>query len=67
MVQIVGKNLKVLWIDAHPDINTYKASNTKNYHGMPLSFLTGLDRDERNFPFIKRHLKVMLIFLIGYY
>ena len=36
-------DLTVIWIDAHADINTYEASQTKNLHGMPLSFLTGLD------------------------
>ena len=36
-------NAKVLWIDAHADINTYNSSTTKNLHGMPLSFITGLD------------------------
>ena len=45
-------NLKVLWFDAHPDINTYEKSESKSYHGMPLSFLTGLDKNE-NFPYIK--------------
>ena len=37
------KDVSVIWIDAHADINTYEASETKNLHGMPLSFLTGLD------------------------
>ena len=32
-------NLKVLWIDAHADINSYKESKTKNFHGMPLHYL----------------------------
>lgn len=36
---------KVIWIDAHPDINTKLSSKTKNYHGMPLSILTGLDKN----------------------
>ena len=31
-------DLSVIWIDAHADINTYEASETKNLHGMPLSF-----------------------------
>lgn len=35
-------DLLVIWIDAHADINTYQASNTKNIHGMPLASLTGL-------------------------
>ena len=38
-----NKNTKVVWIDAHADINTYEKSVTKNFHGMPLSFLSGLD------------------------
>jgi arginase len=37
------KDLTTIWIDAHADINTYESSHTKNLHGMPLSFLTGLD------------------------
>ena len=36
-----GDDLLVIWIDAHSDINTYKSSNTKNTHGMPLSTLLG--------------------------
>jgi arginase len=33
----------VVWIDAHADINTMSSSPSGNFHGMPLSFLTGLD------------------------
>lgn len=44
-------DVKVLWIDAHPDINTYQSSKTKNTHGMPLSYLTGLDY-EPSFQFL---------------
>ena len=36
-------NLKVVWVDAHCDINTFEASESKNYHGMPLSVLTGIE------------------------
>ena len=39
----VHKNVGVLWIDAHPDINTLNSSKTKSVHGMPLSFVTGLE------------------------
>lgn len=38
-------DIKVIWIDAHPDINTSKSSKTNNYHGMPLALLTGLEND----------------------
>ena len=40
--RVKQNDLKLLWFDAHPDINTYNASETKNYHGMPLAYLSGL-------------------------
>jgi len=36
-------DLKVLWIDAHGDVNTTTTSMTNSFHGMPLSFLLGID------------------------
>jgi arginase len=42
MLDHYKKDLLVIWIDAHADINTFEASNTKNIHGMPLASLTGL-------------------------
>lgn len=50
-----GSKLKVLWFDAHGDINTRQSSSTGNYHGMPLSFLTGLDNSP-DFDYIKNKL-----------
>ncbi len=38
----LGKEMAVLWIDAHADINTPETSDSGNIHGMPLAFLTGL-------------------------
>lgn len=57
-------NLKMIWIDAHPDINTSYSSLTNNYHGMPLGFLTGLDYNP-NFNFIKHTLNFKNILYIG--
>jgi arginase len=37
----VGKELMVLWIDAHGDFNTPLTSPTGNMHGMPAAFLCG--------------------------
>lgn len=37
-----GDNFKLLWIDAHTDINTMEESDTKNKHGMPVASLMGL-------------------------
>tara|TARA_A100001035_G_scaffold255643_1_gene230320 strand:+ start:390 stop:1355 length:966 start_codon:yes stop_codon:yes gene_type:complete len=59
-------NAKVLWFDAHPDINTYDSSETKNIHGMPLSILSELDKTYRkNFSFIKNHLSLNNLMYIG--
>jgi arginase len=38
-----NQNVGCLWIDAHPDINTFESSSSKNIHGMPLAFITGLE------------------------
>lgn len=32
-------NTGVIWVDAHADINTPESSESKNMHGMPISFL----------------------------
>jgi arginase len=42
-----GRELAVIWVDAHADINTPEMSPSGNIHGMPLAFLTGLAREER--------------------
>ena len=47
-----GSDLKVIWFDAHADINTRATSPSGNFHGMPLAFLTGLDQDFAMFPFL---------------
>lgn len=36
-------DLVVIWIDAHPDSNTYESSESKNYHGMPLAGILGYE------------------------
>jgi len=38
---------RVLWVDAHADVNTPETSPTGNMHGMPLAYLLGLAADER--------------------
>jgi arginase len=57
-------NAKVIYFDAHADINTYASSNSKHYHGMPLSFVTGIDHDDK-FTFIKNKLKLENLLYIG--
>ena len=57
-------NLKVIWMDAHADINTYKESTSKNVHGMPLSILTGIEKNT-SLTFIKQHIDTKDILYVG--
>ena len=57
-------NLKLIWIDAHADINTSYSSPSNNMHGMPLSYLSNLDEDD-NFDFIYNHINLKNILYIG--
>lgn len=38
----VGKNLRVLWLDAHADFNTSEITPSGNIHGMPVACLCGV-------------------------
>lgn len=53
----LGREIAVIWVDAHADINTPESSESGNIHGMPVAFLTGLATDEREdvFGWIKEH------------
>lgn len=62
-IQAVYKDVGVIWVDAHADINTAATSPSGNLHGCPVSFLLGLDQgsdarpgfewlEERRFPLL---------------
>ena len=38
-----GRPLFVLWLDAHPDINTPQTTVSGNLHGTPIAYVTGQD------------------------
>ena len=38
----VGRNLRVLWLDAHTDFNTSTITPSGNVHGMPVACLCGI-------------------------
>ncbi|KIW89106.1 arginase [Cladophialophora bantiana CBS 173.52] len=40
------KEIAVIWVDAHADINTPETSESGNIHGMPVAFATGLAHSE---------------------
>jgi arginase len=58
------RGVKFIWIDAHADINTYDSSLSKSFHGMPLSYLTGLDYN-KSFPHVSNKLKFDNIYYAG--
>lgn len=49
-------DIKVIWVDAHGDINTRESSTTGAFHGMPLSFLLGADKLEKQY-WLENYLK----------
>lgn len=40
------KNIGVIWIDSHSDINNEESTISKNIHGMPVSYLLGKDNEQ---------------------
>ncbi|MBS0192728.1 MAG: arginase [Proteobacteria bacterium] len=40
--RVLGKNLRVLWLDAHADFNTHEVTPSGNIHGMPVACLCGI-------------------------
>jgi len=43
----LDREMAVIWVDAHTDINTPETSESGNVHGMPVAFLTGLAKEDR--------------------
>ena len=43
----LGREMAVIWVDAHADINTPETSESGNIHGMPVAFLTDLATEKR--------------------
>ncbi|OCL02785.1 Ureohydrolase [Glonium stellatum] len=56
----LGRELAVIWVDAHADINTPETSESGNIHGMPVAFLTGLatEENEETFGWIREDQRI---------
>ena len=56
----LGREPAVIWVDAHADINTPEGSDSGNIHGMPLAFLTGIAKEEKEeyFGWIKEDMRL---------
>ncbi|KAG5985438.1 A-agglutinin attachment subunit precursor [Claviceps pusilla] len=51
----LNREIALIWVDAHADINTPEVSDSGNIHGMPVAFVAGLatSDDEEYFGWIK--------------
>lgn len=64
----LGREIALIWVDAHADINTPETSDSGNVHGMPVAFLTGLTKgSEECFEWVgeKERVAVQKIVYIG--
>ena len=55
----LGRELAVIWVDAHADLNTPEESPSGNVHGMPVAFLTGFAKESQEDMFgwlLEKHL-----------
>ncbi|KAK6070691.1 arginase [Seiridium cupressi] len=43
----LNREIAVIWVDAHADINTPESSDSGNVHGMPVAFATGLAKEDK--------------------
>ena len=52
----LGREMALIWVDAHTDINTPETSDSGNVHGMPVAFLSGLATEDKEdiFGWIKK-------------
>lgn len=60
------KNLGVIWIDAHGDMNTNESTESGNIHGMPLASLQGIgDKDLQSCFFDGQKIKSNNVVILG--
>lgn len=59
-------DLRVLWLDAHADINTSETSLSGNTHGMPVAGLMGFtNREPWNYGWLNQNLKAHQLIYLG--
>jgi len=59
------KDIGILWIDAHPDYNTYETTITGNLHGMPLAEATGVNGTEMSYFHDENYIKPTDTVVVG--
>ena len=61
----IGRPLFVLWLDAHPDFNTLKTTQSGNLHGVPLAYISGQSGFSGLFPPLEAHVEADKICILG--
>ncbi len=60
-----GRELFVLWLDAHPDFHSLASSESGNLHGTPVAYFTGQEGFEGYFPPLAATVKPENICMMG--
>lgn len=61
----LGRELFVLWLDAHPDFHTLETTTSGNLHGVPVAYATGRPGFAGVFPELSAPLRTGNICMIG--
>ena len=43
----LNREIALIWVDAHADINTPEGSDSGNIHGMPVAFASGIAKSDK--------------------
>ncbi|TBW39517.1 arginase [Siculibacillus lacustris] len=60
-----GRELFVLWLDAHPDFHTLESTESGNLHGVPMAYVTGRPGFEGFFPPLAAPVKPENVCMVG--
>lgn len=60
-----GRELFVLWLDAHSDFHTLDSTESGNLHGVPMAYVTGRPGFERWFPPLAAPVKPQNVCMFG--
>jgi arginase len=62
---VYGKDIRLIWVDAHADINTPESTESGNLHGCPVSWLLGIAGQVEGFEWVIPNLKPEHLVYIG--
>lgn len=63
--KLVGRELFVLWLDAHPDFHSLETTESGNLHGTPMAYVTGLPGFQGYLPPLEAAVRPQNVCMIG--